>query len=57
MTATTNAKNLRQDKGKFSLIAVQILGFAWNPNMVREVKTISKIQTNCVMMVYITKYC
>ena len=39
MTATTNAKNLRQYKIRFSLIAEQILPFfALHPNMVTEIK-------------------
>ena len=38
MTATANAENLRQYKIRFSLITEQILAFASNPNMVREVK-------------------
>ena len=38
MIATTNAKNLRQYKIRFSLITEQILAFTLHPNMVREVK-------------------
>ena len=41
MTAITNVKNLRQYKGIFSVIVVQILAFAWSPNMVREIKNLS----------------
>ena len=38
MTATTNTEKVRQCKIRFSLIAEQILAFALDPNMVREVK-------------------
>ena len=41
MTATTNAKNLRQYKIKFSVILEQILAFALSLNIVREVKNLS----------------
>ena len=42
MTATTNAKNLRQYKIKFSVILEQILAFALSLNIVREVKNLSE---------------
>ena len=41
MTATANAKNLRQYKSTFSLTAEQILAFASHVDMVREVKNLS----------------
>ena len=53
MTATTNAENLPQYKIRFSLIAEQILVFASHPNIVREVKYVSKFQAYCVMMLYV----
>ena len=40
MTATTSGKNLRQYKSKFPLAVEQILAFASNTNMVREVKNL-----------------
>ena len=40
MTATTSGKNLRQYKSKFPLAVEQILVFASNTNMVREVKNL-----------------
>ena len=47
MTATSNAKNLRQRKIRFSLIVEQILAFALHPNLAREIKIIaSKFQAN-----------
>ena len=45
------------DNIKFSLIAEQILPFASNPNMFREVKkSASKFQANCVTMFYVIEY-
>ena len=41
MTATTNPKNLRQYKIRFSLIAQHIQAFVSHSNMVREAKNIS----------------
>ena len=33
-------RNLRQQKIRFSLIAEQILAFAWHPKIVREIETL-----------------
>ena len=57
MIAITDAENLQPYKGKFSLIVEQILAFGWRYNMVREVKTCSKFQTNCMAIFYVIKYC
>ena len=40
MTTTINAKNLRQCKSKFSLIAEQIQASPSRTNLVREVKNL-----------------
>ena len=41
MTTTANAKNLRQYKCRFSLIAEQALDFASSTNLAKEVKNLS----------------
>ena len=54
MTTTTNAKNLQQCKVRFSLIVEQILAFACNTNLVREVKTLypnfKQIALRCLVL-------
>ena len=41
MTATTNAKSLRQYKNSFSFVVELTLPFDFSPNTVREVKNLS----------------
>ena len=41
MISTINAENVQQYKIRFSLIAEQILAFASQPNMVKEVQNMS----------------
>ena len=54
MTVTTNAKNLRQHKIRFYLIAELILPFDSSPNIGRKrEKSVSKFQINCVTMFYV----
>ena len=52
LATTTNAENLRQYESRFSLIVEQILAFASSTNMVREVKTVLKLQTNSRTVLY-----
>ena len=46
MRAIANSENLRQYKGGFYLILEQILAFAWNPNIVRELKICIQISND-----------
>ena len=41
MTATTNAKNLRQYESRFSLIVEEILALPSSTNLARKVKNLS----------------
>ena len=41
MTAVSYAENLGQQKGKFSMIVVKILAFAWSSNIIAGVKNLS----------------
>ena len=52
LATTTNAENLRQYESRFSLIVEQILAFASSTNLVREVKTVLKLQTNSITVLY-----
>ena len=47
MTRTANADNLRQCNSRFSLISEQVLAFASNTNLVKEVK---ELCPNFIMM-------
>ena len=38
----TNAKNLQQNKSRFSLIVEQTLVFTWSNNLVKEVKNVPR---------------